>query len=743
MHRFQLTLKLFGMLLLGGLINACGERQGPGEITNLTLPPEVVIDKQQRQDTSREQLAVASDKQVLFGDLHVHTTFSPDAFITSMPLMGGEGVKPPADACDFARYCSVLDFWSINDHAEGISPQRWADTKQSIRDCNAAAGDPQNPDMVAFLGWEWSQVDPDPDKHYGHKNIVLRDTAEADVPLRPIAAPRAQLGSAPIGKAAQMLMAMKDFENRQFYFDINIFYQEMQDTPACELGVNTRDLPENCHETAANPRELFDKLDEWDFESIVIPHGNAWGMNTPAGNLWDKQLEDDDPQRQSLIEVYSGHGNSEEYRTFKHIDTDAEGNNFCPPSVDGFTPCCQRAGEIIRERCDSEGLGDAECSQREAEARQNYTDAGPSGHLTVPGAQVTDWLSCGLCTDCFNPAFKIRPGTTTQYGLSLGNFDDEGQPVIRDGKQERFRWGFIGSSDNHLSRGGSGYKEFARLAMTEANGVQDESLSAFAPIDRRDPVAKSEVVDKDDPSIGLNRKRNMERQASFFMTGGLAAVHSEGRSREAIWNALKRKEVYATSGDRILLWFDMLAQDDTVHPMGSEVPYRQTPRFRVKASGSFEQQAGCPDYTEVALGSERLESLCRGECYNPGDQRRPITRIEVVRIQPQISPDEKPEDLIRDPWKTIDCPADSTGCMVEFEDPEYQADQRETLYYARAIQTPTLAVNAGNLRCEYDENGQCIKVNPCYGDYRTDGDDDCLSPNEERAWSSPIYLIPQ
>ena len=62
------------------------------------------------------------------------------------------------------------------------------------------------------------------------------------------------------------------------------------------------------------------------------------------------------------------------------------------------------------------------------------------------------------------------------------------------------------------------------------------------------------------------------------------------------------------------------------------------------------------------------------------------------------------------------------------------------LYYARAIQEPTPAVNSGGVRCGYDTEGVCIAVNPCHGDFRTDAADDCLSPNEERAWSSPIYV---
>src|SRR5262245_34979006 len=120
----------------------CSGRQGGQESASSGgVPKKDLAARAAPQPGRREQPAAGGTpapaaKQILFGDLHVHTTFSADAFVRSLPMLQGEGAHPPADACDFARFCSALDFWSINDHAEAISPQHWRETKQSIRECN-------------------------------------------------------------------------------------------------------------------------------------------------------------------------------------------------------------------------------------------------------------------------------------------------------------------------------------------------------------------------------------------------------------------------------------------------------------------------------------------------------------------------------------------------------------------------------------------------------------------------------
>ena len=235
----------------------------------------------------------------------------------------------------------------------------------------------------------------------------------------------------------------------------------------------------------------------------------------------------------------------------------------------------------------------------------------------------------------------------------------------------------------------------------------------------------------------------MERQSSFFYTGGLVAVHAESRNRNDIWNAFKKRRVYGTSGKRILLSFTLINPPNSLGslPMGSEVEMSEIPIFRVKASGSLKQLPGCPDYSVSSLGSEEIERLCKGECYNPENKRNIIKKIQIVRILPQLNSSEFVGDLIEDNWLSINCQPNPDGCELTFSDREFKELKRDAIYYVKVFQESESTKNGKQLKCDYDEAGNCQEVDICLGDDREQTlQDDCLSISPALAWSSPIFI---
>lgn len=728
---------IIGGYLAGYHLHWFADRAGPGTIEGAAIPAEIVLARRDAQSEASRELGLQPDKQILFGDLHVHTTYSTDAFVLSLPILGGTGARPLGQACDFARYCSGIDFWAATEHAEGLTPRMWREIRDSVNQCQAVSGDTDDPDLVSFIGFEWSQVGLTPDMHYGHKNVIFRDLDDAAVSARPIgaagpasAALRENMNSFP----PQVIL--REGTNTLRLLDFNAYLAENLAVPDCDPDVPSSELPAGCYESAATPADLFARIEDQGLDPLIIPHGSSWGLFAPAGVSWDKQLTAEMRGGDyRLIEIYSGHGNSEEYRPWRGVAFDpVTGEGVCPEPSEGYLPACWRAGVITLERCTAAGEDGATCAAAAAQARSDYVFMGNAGHLAIVGEASEEWLDAGNCTDCFQPPQHHRPMTSIQYGLAISNFDDgEVDPL-------RFNWGFIGSSDNHTARPGTGYKEIARHGMTEAGGPINETWRRFF-VPAEDPQIQSRRFSREElASVAAFRLLEMERQGSFWLTGGLAAVHSEGRSRGEVWDALQRRETYATSGPRILMWFDLLNGGDGTAPMGSTVELDRNPVFRVRAVGAFKQNEGCPEFTEAGLDAERIESICLGECYNPSDERHIIARIEIIRIRPQIFEGEPVEMLIEDPFLTLDCPEDEAGCVVEFTDPEYLTSGRDTIYYARAIQEETMAINAANVRCEYDEAGNCVQAMPCWGDYRVSGDDACLAPTQHRAWASPIYL---
>ena len=114
----------------GAVFKVFGTLDGPGVIEGKALPGKALEDRVNKVNTVKSELEILDEKQILFGDLLVHTTYSTDAFMWSLPFMNGKGASPLADACDYARFCSALDFWSINDHAEASTPRNgWIPSK--------------------------------------------------------------------------------------------------------------------------------------------------------------------------------------------------------------------------------------------------------------------------------------------------------------------------------------------------------------------------------------------------------------------------------------------------------------------------------------------------------------------------------------------------------------------------------------------------------------------------------------
>ena len=111
-----------------------------------------------------------------------------------------------------------------------------------------------------------------------------------------------------------------------------------------------------------------------------------------------------------------------------------------------------------------------------------------------------------------------------------------------------FKFGIIGSTDAHTS-----------LSTTQEDNFFGK-VEVLAP--SADPDRFYEVVAGRFPSPD---GKDIKQYAWQTSAAGLAAVWARGNTREALWDAMARKEVYATTGTRLLVrvfaGFDFTAKD--------------------------------------------------------------------------------------------------------------------------------------------------------------------------------------
>lgn len=651
--------------------------------------------------------------RIYWGDLHTHSINSVDVFAMRTPILAGD-LRSTETLCEFGRSCAQLDFWALTDHNTGSPARHWRDNVEAARACQARSDAEGGP--VVFIGFEWQQSSRELARNFAHKNVIFRSLdrvmARALTPADQVAEFDADDIRLVTGLAAQL-----DPGNRAMYDDLLATVLEGLATPLCPEGVPSPELPEGCTEAVADPSSLGRILDEWGLDALVIPHGNTWGQHHDPGMSWAPNLPPEQrlDDRQRLVEIYSGHGSIEEWRSWAAaLPPERDGGAWrCPGPSQDYLPCCWQAGEIVRARapeCLDVPASDA-CEAVVAEARQSYIAAGRYGINTIRGVEPEAWLDCGECVDCFLPTQQYRPGGSLHAGLTSAWFG-EGGPM-------HWHWGFVGTTDSHAIGPGAGYKE-----LREASDIFGSGAPAF-----------DALVDLAAPQIFPEWRR----QNSYYYGGGLTGVHAAGPDRDALFDALEARSTYATTGDRIDLWFDLEGAGGGAVPMGGEAVVRGAPRFVARVRGAPVQDPGCPDAIVREVGADVLASVCFGECFNPGDRRHGIDRVELVRLLPRLDEDEPIEALIADPLAVVDCSGRSL-CTARFEDAGWPELARPALYYVRVIQEQTPLVNARGYRCEGD-GGRCERVTLCEGGYRG-GDDDCLEPGNERAWSSPIRVVP-
>jgi hypothetical protein len=223
----------------------------------------------------------------------------------------------------------------------------------------------------------------------------------------------------------------------------------------------------------------------------------------------------------------------------------------------------------------------------------------------------------------------------------------------------------------------------------------------------------------------------MDGAIPTFGASGLAAVWAEENTREAIYEAFRRKETFATSGPRISLRFfagydydsGMLDAPDLVArayadgvTMGADLPARA---------------GDAPGFLLWALADPNTT---------------PLQRLQIIKgwIDSEGETHEAVYDVACSGGAAIDsathrCPdngasVDISDCSVSgkgaaqlrtlWHDPEFNADQR-AFYYARVLENPTCRWST------WDAIREGVAPRS-----------DLAATIQERAWTSPIQFVP-
>jgi len=270
-----------------------------------------------------------------------------------------------------------------------------------------------------------------------------------------------------------------------------------------------------------------------------------------------------------------------------------------------------------------------------------------------------------------------------------------------------FKFGMIGSTDSHTSLATADEDNFfGKHSGNEANDVE----RAMEP-----------------QNLGTREGRF----GWHYLSSGYAAVWATSNTREAIFDAMMRREVYATTGPRMQVrffgGFDFTADDiaDLVKagytkgvPMGGDLSGGDggAPKFLISAL--MDPESASLDRIQVIKGWVDASGQSQEKIYNVSWSDADTRRLGA---DGKLTPVPNTVDLTKGTW---DNATGSPELVTFWQDPDFDAAQN-AFYYVRVLEIPTPTWPV------YD----ALK-------FRLTLPDEVIKIQQERAYSSPIWYSP-